>query len=195
MILTERLRGALAREPADFVLSGDDWNPTDLAELTPAAVLVAVVDRPEPGLLLTVRTDNLRHHAGQIAFPGGRNEPGESAVDAALREAREEIALNPARVALVGSGDPYRTITDFIVTPVIGVVPPGLPLHPADGEVEEWFEAPLDFVTDPSRHEVRTIDWRGRPRSYFEILWERRRIWGATAAIIVNISRRLGRAA
>lgn len=191
MTLAQRLRGAVTDTPADFILTGDDWNAGELAGMTPAAVLVAIVDRPSPGLILTVRTDNLRHHAGQIAFPSGRNEPGETAVDAALREAGEEIALDPACVDMIGTGDPYRTITNFVVTPVIAIVPPDLPLHPSDGEVGEWFEAPLDFVTDPGRHQVRTVDWQGRRRSYYEIFWEGRRIWGATAAMIVNLSRRL----
>lgn len=195
MTLAERLRGAVAADPADFVLTGDDWNAADPADLVPAAVLVAVVDRPSPGLILTVRTDTLRHHAGQIAFPGGRNEPGEAAVATALREANEEIALDPARVEIVGTGDRYRTITNFVITPVVGIVPPDLALRPGDGEVEEWFEAPLEFVLDPRRHQLRTVEWQGRPRSYYEVQWQDRRIWGATAAIIVNLSRRLEQAA
>jgi len=190
----EKLGHATAEAPADFLLTGDDWNGSTPDAMTPAAVLVPIVDRPEPGLLLTVRTAHLRHHAGQIAFPGGRAEPGETAEDAALREAGEEIGLSSNDARIVGTGDPYRTITGFIVTPVIAVIAPGLALRPGDGEVEELFEVPLAFVTDPAQHRVKEVLWQGRKRSYYEIFWHERRIWGATAAIIVNLSRRIGRA-
>jgi len=152
---------------------------------------MAVTDRPEPGLLLTVRREHLRTHAGQIAFPGGRVEADEDAVDAALREAHEEILLEPAKVDLVGTLDPYRTVTGFIVTPVLGVVPPNLPLEPHEHEVAELFEAPLAYVLDPTNQHLLSALLQGRERHYYEILWNGRRIWGATAAMIVNLSRRL----
>jgi 8-oxo-dGTP pyrophosphatase MutT (NUDIX family) len=159
--------------------------------LTPAAVLVAVTDQVEPGLILTTRTETLRRHAGQVAFPGGRIDPGEDAIMAALREAEEEIALPPSRVELVGPADRYVTVTGFQVTPVIGVVPPDLPLVPSAAEVMDWFEVPLAFLLDPANHAEREVDWQGRRRRYYEILWNERRIWGATAAMIVNLARRL----
>lgn len=192
MTLLARLSRMMAGEATD-VLTGDDTEAVE-GEPTPAAVLVPVVSRAEPGLLLTVRTSTLRHHAGQIAFPGGRLDPGEDAVAAALREAHEEVGLDPARVEIVGTADPYRTITGFAVTPVIGIIPPNLPLVPHDGEVADIFEAPLGFVTDPANHILREVEWQGKPRRYYEIVWEDRRIWGATAAMIVNLSRRLGEA-
>lgn len=161
------------------------------ADLTPAAVLVAVTDRSEPGVILTQRTDTLRRHAGQVAFPGGRIDPGEDAITAALREAEEEIALPRSAVALVGPVDLYVTVTGFQVTPVIGVVPPDLTLVPALAEVSDWFEAPLAFLLDPANHQQREVDWQGQRRRYYEILWQDRRIWGATAAMIVNLSHRL----
>ena len=170
-------------------LTGDDG---DLgANPVPAAVLVPIVDRAEPGLLLTVRTADLRTHAGQIAFPGGRLDANEDAVAAALREAEEEIGLDPATVDVVGALDPYRTITNFIVTPVVAIVPPGLTLTARDGEVAEIFEVPLAFVVDPANRVLRHIDLLGRARAYHEIQWRDRRIWGATAAMIVNLARRL----
>lgn len=190
--LVERLAACLAGTPSDL-LRGDDAGRV-LDDCAAAAVLIAVVDRARPTLLLTVRTDTLRHHAGQIAFPGGRADPGETAIQTALREANEEVGLDPARVRIIGCADAYCTITGFAVTPVVGIIPPDLPLVASDGEVAALFEVPLDFATDPSNHAVRTMDWQGEPRRYFEIAWGERRIWGATAAIIVNLARRLGRA-
>src|SRR5205085_9125853 len=157
----------------------------------PAAVLVAFTDRPRPGLILTVRRVHLRTHAGQVAFPGGRIDPGEDPVTAALREAHEEIMLDPKLVEVVGPIEPYRTITDYVVTPVLGVIPPDLPLAPHEHEVADWFEAPLDYVLDPDNQHRQSALFQGATRHYYEILWNDRRIWGATAAMIVNLSRRL----
>jgi 8-oxo-dGTP pyrophosphatase MutT (NUDIX family) len=133
----------------------------------------------------------MRTHAGQIAFPGGRLDAGEDAVSAALREAHEEILLDPGAVDLVGSLDPYRTVTGYVVTPVLGVVPPDLPLEPHEHEVAELFEAPLDYLLDPANHGRESALFQGRQRHYYVIHWNGRRIWGATAAMIVNLSRRL----
>jgi 8-oxo-dGTP pyrophosphatase MutT (NUDIX family) len=188
--LADRLRQALAAPAVDRPLEGDRPDERSKAD-TPAAVLIAATDRPEPGLILTVRREHLRTHAGQIAFPGGRVDPGEDAVKAALREANEEILLDPAVVELVGSIEQYRTVTGFVVTPVLGVVPPDLPLEPHEHEVAGWFEAPLDFVLDPTNQQQRTALFQGRTRHYYEIIWKDHRIWGVTAAIIVNLSRRL----
>lgn len=185
----ERLTAGLAGTPHGL-LDGDDADMTP-RDYTRAAVLIAVVDRQKPTLLLTVRTDTLRHHAGQIAFPGGRADPGEDAVATALREANEEVGLDPAHVRVIGCADVYRTVTGFAVTPVIGIIPPDLPLVAADGEVAAMFELPLDHAIARANHTVRVMDWQGRSRRYFEIAWGDRRIWGATAAIIVNLARRL----
>jgi 8-oxo-dGTP pyrophosphatase MutT (NUDIX family) len=160
--------------------------------LTAAAVLVAVVDRPEPTVILTERPKTMRKHPGQISFPGGRIDPGDDGpIAAALREAEEEIGLPPAAVEVIGIADVYRTITGFEVTPVIGVLPAGLPLTPHPDEVASMFEAPLRYLLDPARQETRTVEFRGRSRCYYEIDWQGRRIWGATAAMLVNLSRRL----
>jgi 8-oxo-dGTP pyrophosphatase MutT (NUDIX family) len=188
--LVDHLRASLALEPRDGLLVGD------LIEDAPdtghqAAVLIAITDRPEPGVLLTVRREHLRTHAGQISFPGGRLDPGEDPVAAALREAEEEIGLPPAEVELWGAADPYRTVTGYAVTPVLGMVPPDLPLAPHEHEVAAWFEAPLSFLLDPANHQRMTADFQGRARHYYQIDWQGRRIWGATAAILVNLTRRL----
>lgn len=195
MSLARELRMALERGGARGpVLIQSDMRDAVLepaSGLTPAAVLVAVTNRAAPGVILTQRTESLRRHAGQIAFPGGRIDPGEDAIAAALREAEEEIALPRDRVELVGPADRYVTVTGFQVTPVLGVVPPDLPLAPSAAEVADWFEVPLAFLLDPANHLERDVDWQGRRRRYYEILWNERRIWGATAAMIVNLARRL----
>lgn len=194
MNLAGTLRAALeaGRRRSPVLLSGDVLEEDIQDLLTPAAVLVAVVDRPEPTVILTERPKTMRKHPGQISFPGGRIDPGDNGpVTAALREAEEEIGLPPAAVEVIGIADVYRTITGFEVTPVIGVLPPDLPLRAHPGEVASMFEAPLRFLLDPARQETRTANFRGRERSYYEIDWQGRRIWGATAAMLVNLSRRL----
>jgi 8-oxo-dGTP pyrophosphatase MutT (NUDIX family) len=188
--LAEKLGAALAAAPAEPPLEGD-YPEIRTNASKEAAVLIAITDREEPGVLLTVRREHLRTHAGQIAFPGGRVEPDEDAVDAALREAHEEILLEPKMVDLVGQLDPYRTVTGYMITPVIGVVPPNLSLKPHEHEVAELFEAPLGYLLDSSRQRRQRALLQGRERHYYEILWNGRRIWGATAAMIVNLSRRL----
>lgn len=191
--LADRLRAALAggRDLEPELLSGDLVDETAAATVA-AAVLVAIVDRTEPTVILTERPRTMRKHPGQISFPGGRIEPSDGgATAAALREAEEEIGLAPGAVEVIGEVDRYRTITGFEVTPVVGVVPAGLDLRPDPREVASMFEAPLAFLLDPARQIVRTIEIEGQERHYYEILWEDRRIWGATAAMIVNLSRRL----
>jgi 8-oxo-dGTP pyrophosphatase MutT (NUDIX family) len=188
--LADRLRRALATAPMEPPLEGDLPELRAKAEVE-AAVLVAITDRPEPGVILTVRREHLRTHAGQIAFPGGRIDPGEDAIAAALREAHEEVLLPSKAVEVVGEIEPYRTVTGYVVTPVLGVIPPNLALEPHEHEVADWFEAPLAFVLDPSNQRRRSALFAGQTRHYYEIMWNDRRIWGATAAIIVNLSRRL----
>ena len=188
--LADRLRSALARAPADPPLEGDLPELRAQASVE-AAVLIAVTDRSDPGVILTVRHEHLRTHAGQIAFPGGRIDAGEDPVAAALREAHEEILLDPAAVDVVGMIDAYRTVTGYVVTPVLGVIPPDLPLEPHEHEVADWFEAPLGFLLDPANQRRASALFAGQTRHYYEIMWNDRRIWGATAAIIVNLSRRL----
>lgn len=189
MNLEQRLRAALT-VPADLPIAGDDIDPP-FTEAAPAAVLAAITDQADPGLILTVRRDDMRTHAGQVAFPGGRIDPGESAIEAALREAHEELLLDPASVRVIGTLDPYRTVTGFSVTAVIGLVPPEPPLIPHEHEVADWFEMPLGFALDPANRASRSTLFAGRERHYYEILWNDRRIWGATAAMIVNLSNRL----
>lgn len=196
MMLADKLRRALdaGHRGTPILLAGDnrDAVPGQQDILVPAAVLVAVTDRADPGVILTQRTETLRKHAGQIAFPGGRIDAGDAgAVGAALREAEEEIALPPSVVTVIGETDPYRTITGFQVTPVVGVVPPDIVLRANDAEVADVFEVPLSFLLEPMNHLEQALEWQGRERHYYEITYGERRIWGATAAMIVNLARRL----
>jgi len=195
MSLRDRLAAALSPDldqpqTQDVFLYADRPEPD--GPFTPAAVLIAITDRPAPGMLLTLRHAGLRQHSGQVAFPGGRLDPGDAdAVAAALREAEEEIALPPNVVEVIGRSDTFRTGTGFAIEPIVGIVPPDLPLRPADGEVEAIFEVPLDYLFNAANRELKTVDWQGGKRSYYEYLWEERRIWGVTAAILVNLARRL----
>lgn len=159
---------------------------------TPAAVLIAVTDvAHDPQVILTQRPRAMRDHPGQVAFPGGKIDPGEDAITAALREAEEELALPRECVRVIGTTDTYHTGTGFIVTPVLGVVPPGLNLVPSPAEVEAWFEAPLAMLLDPTSWTTNEVFWRGANRRYLELDWQGFRIWGVTAAIIFNLSRRI----
>ena len=190
MSLIDRLREALTKPSVLPPLEGDLPEERALASV-PAAVLVGITDRPDPGVILTVRREHMRTHAGQVAFPGGRIDPGEDSVEAALREAWEELGLDPGAAEIVGTIDPYRTVTGYVVTPVLAVVQPDQPLSPHEHEVADWFEAPLAFVLDPTNQQYKSALFQGRERHYYEIMWGERRIWGATASMIVNLSRRL----
>ena len=190
MTLKERLLAALSSPAGLPPLQGDLPELRAKAEVA-AAVLIAITDREDPGVILTVRREHLRTHAGQVAFPGGRVDAGEHPTEAALREAHEEILLDPSAVDLIGSIEPYRTVTGYVVTPVLGLVPPDLPLTAHEHEVADLFEAPLAYLLDPANQHLRSALFQGQTRHYYEILWNERRIWGATAAMIVNLSRRL----
>ena len=174
----------------DWDLAGDVSET--IVDLTPAAVLIPVVTHARPTVLFTRRTMTLRRHAGQVSFPGGRIDPDDDGpIAAALREAHEEIALLPAAVEVIGVTDSYETGTGYHITPVIGLIPPNLPLVPAIDEVAALFEVPLDFLLDPANHQLKRSERQGKLRSYYLIAFETHEIWGATAGIIVNLARRL----
>lgn len=164
----------------------------DLTEFRPAAVLAAFTDRAgDPGILLLHRPSNMRSHPGQIALPGGGVDPGETPIEGALREAWEELGILPRHVRVIGPSDVYRTHSGFEITPVIGVVPADIEIKPNPVEVAQWFEAPASFVLDPANHRQQWVEWEGEQRAYYEISWREHHIWGITAAILVNLSRRL----
>lgn len=194
MTLAGRLRAAVDA-PVEALRGDWDFEPGGTAApetLTPAAVLIAVITRARPTVLFTRRHAGLRQHAGQVAFPGGRIDPEDDGpVAAALREAHEEVALPPRKVAVVGVTDGYSTGTGYHITPVIGLIAPDLPLVPAIDEVDSLFEVPLDHLLDPANHQLRRTEWQGRMRAYYVIAWETHEIWGATAGMVVNLARRM----
>ncbi|MGV9006200.1 MAG: CoA pyrophosphatase [Brevundimonas sp.] len=173
-----------------------DLNPgADRPERTlrPAAVLVPVIARPDGAtVLLTRRADSLTSHAGQIAFPGGRLDAGETAAVAALREAWEEVALAPDTVEVLGLGDAYETGTGFLVTPVVGWLKAPPEVKAAPDEVAELFEVPWDFLMERLNHRQDFYDREGQPRRwYWAMPWEERYIWGVTAGIVRALRTRL----
>ncbi len=176
---------------SDFDLSAPPpgSEPTEYAA---AAVLVALVEREEGlSVILTRRADTLRSHTGQVAFPGGRSDPGETPWVTALREAHEEIGLDPARVSLAGLSTPYRTGTGFQVTPVVGFVVPPLALAPNPAEVAAIFETPFGFLMDPANYEQQEREYGGVKRRFYAMTWEDRLIWGATAGMLRALYDRL----
>jgi len=160
--------------------------------LKAAAVLVPVVAHDASAtVLLTQRAPDLRDHSGQIAFPGGKVDRGETPLDAALREAEEEIGLERRHVRPLGYCDPYLSSSGYHIMPLVSVVSPALSLSPNHREVAEAFEVPLAFLMDPDNHELHARDWRGRCRQYYAIPFEARYIWGVTAGILRNLYERL----
>lgn len=176
---------------SDYDLNPDFSRPK--VKLRPAAVLIPVIARDDgPSVLLTRRSDSLASHTGQIAFAGGRLDPGETALDAALREAWEEIALDPAVVEPLGLGDPYETGTGFLVTPVVGWLTAPPVVAPSPAEVAEVFEAPWDFLMDPVNHRRDYYDQENGPRRWFWAMpYRERYIWGVTAGILKGLFNRL----
>jgi 8-oxo-dGTP pyrophosphatase MutT (NUDIX family) len=169
-----------------------DW-PRPAGPFKPAAVLVALVERPSGlNVILTRRADSLRSHSGQVALPGGRSDEGEAPWETALREAEEEIGLGRDFVRLAGMGDRFEMVTGFVITPVVGFVKPGFSIAPHEAEVAEVFETPFTFLMDPVNHEVRERDFGdGRLRRYYAMAHEDRLIWGATAWILRSLYLRL----
>ncbi|MBB5015614.1 8-oxo-dGTP pyrophosphatase MutT (NUDIX family) [Rehaibacterium terrae] len=194
----DRLAGVL--HAPDAPPMGPAWNAADLRDLVPpaqpripAAVLVPLVLR-EGGLkvLLTRRTESLRHHAGQVSFPGGRIEAADGdPLRAALREAREEVGLGAEFARPIGFLDPFETITAYHVWPLVAWVAAGYRPVIDPGEVAEAFEVPLGFLLDPDNCRRVEVDYAGRPRHYYEFRYRHYRIWGATAAMLVNLREKL----
>ena len=172
----------------DLDLNPSMWERAGVTATKPAAVLIPVIDRTEPTVLLTIRTQELASHAGQVAFPGGKIDPGdENPVAAALREAEEEIGLAPALIEPLGYLDLYLTFSGFRILPTVARVKPDFTLALNPREVTETFEVPLAFLMTPANHQRRSRDWKGIAREYYAVPFGDRYIWGITAGIVRNL--------
>ena len=162
-------------------------------EHAPAAVLIPLIEREEGlSVLLTTRTQHLRRHAGQVAFPGGRADPGETPWQTALREAQEEVGLDPVLVHLAGLSDPFWTRTGYLITPVVGFVSPQLTITPNPDEVAEVFEAPFAFLMDAANHhQMNRVFPDGVTRQVLTMPYRDRHIWGITAMLLRALHARL----
>ena len=176
----------------DLDLNPALWERAGVSATKPAAVLVPIIDRREPMVLLTLRTEELASHAGQVAFPGGKIDPGdENPVAAALREAEEEIGLAPTLVEPLGYLDLYLTFSGFRILPTVARVKPDFTLVINPREVTETFEVPLAFLMNPANFQRGSRDWKGIIRDYYAIPFGDRYIWGITAGIVRNLYERV----
>lgn len=184
--------GGVARK-SDFDLSHQGWPDTPADKLTPAAVLIGLVERERgPTVLLTRRSDTLRNHTGQVALPGGRVDPGERPWETALREAHEEVGLEPRFVSLLGLSTPYQTGTGYLITPVVGFVRAGFELRANPDEVADIFETPFSFLMDLANYEEHERELpSGEKRRFYAATHDERYIWGATAGILRALYERL----
>jgi len=187
-------------DPSVIPASGDEGTARMLQiiareqPIRPAAVLIPVVDHAQPTVLLTLRAAHLNDHAGQIAFPGGKIDPTDaSPLDAALREAEEEIGLSREFVEPVGYLDLYGTGFGFRILPTVARVRPGFELRINHAEVDDAFEVPLAFLMDPANHQVHSKEFRGVQRTFYAMPFAERYIWGATAGILRVLYERICR--
>lgn len=178
---------------SDFDLTPGGWSGVAAGDLKPAAVLIGLIQREAgPTVLLTRRADTLRRHTGQVALPGGRQDPGETLWATALREAHEEVGLEPRFVEPIGLSTPYQTGTGYLITPVVGFVRPGFSLTANPGEVADIFETPFAFLMDLANYQEHEAQMpSGETRRYYATTHDERYIWGATAGILRALYERL----
>ena len=196
MQLEARIDRALRRtgdNSSDFDLNPEVELPPG-RKLRPAGVLIGIdVTAPEPRLLLTKRSSRLKHHPGQIAFPGGKQDDTDTdVVAAALREAEEEVGLPRDQARVLGTMPAHETVTSFLVTPVVALIEAPFDVRPEPGEVDEAFTVPLTHVLDPANYQVQSRRWRGSRRHYFTVPYGPYYIWGATARMLRAFAERMG---
>lgn len=202
--IEQRLRAALSgtddRAPRpitnlDLPLGADRWLANFMKGLRPAAVLAPVLRRgDEYSVLLTRRAEHLSSHKGQISFPGGRRDDTDvSAAANALREAQEEVGLDPSRVEVLGYLDDYPVVSRYLVTPVVGLIDGAFTPQADPSEVAEVFELPLALALDPAAYERKSLSRDGLVVPYYEINWRNYRVWGATAGMLWNLCQRVNR--
>lgn len=190
--LQEALRRAMSRAggaSSDFDLNPNVQLPPG-RKLRPAGVLVPIdLTGPEPQLILTKRSSRLKHHPGQIAFPGGKQDEGDAdCTAAALREAQEEIGLPPSHVDVIGTLPTHETVSSFVVEPTVGIIRKPFAEVPEPGEVEEVFRVPLTHILTPSNYSIQSRRWRGQTRHYFTVPFGPYYIWGATARMLRGLA-------
>jgi 8-oxo-dGTP pyrophosphatase MutT (NUDIX family) len=188
LTVPEALHDAAAEaKRGDLDLDPELWQRAGTQPMQPAAVLIPVVARPEPQVLLTLRTE-LRSHPGQIAFPGGKIDPHDgSPAEAAMREANEEIGLARELIEPIGYLDLYFTFSGYRILPTVARVETSYRLTLCDAEVADAFEVPLAFLMDAQNHAVHSRDWKGMKRNYYAMPFGERYIWGVTAGIVRNL--------
>ena len=164
----------------------------DPNNLKKAAVLLAITNQSKPTVILTQRPTWLRDHAGQVAFPGGKMDDSDQDIShTALREAQEELSIDPLSVKIIGQCPEYCTGSGYRITPIIGIVPPDIEIQANDDEVESWFETPTSFLFNTENLTKKSTLWNGKNRSYYDMQWQEYRIWGVTAGIIANVARKI----
>ncbi len=187
-----RVLGKPGQTSSDFDLIVHGPSPSD-RDISAASVLVPITNRDgRLNVILTRRSPGLQVHAGQIAFPGGRAEENDAGPEeTALREAQEEIGLDPSDVEVLGWGSSHLTVTGFLITPIVGLVKRPFAPSPREDEVEELFEVPFDFLMDTRNYREESRVWKGEIRKYYAVPYGRHYIWGATARILLELARRL----
>jgi 8-oxo-dGTP pyrophosphatase MutT (NUDIX family) len=192
MLALEQLRASLPQHPPELTAHDDYHMMPPAAGAAKAAVLLPIVQRQAPALLFTRRTDSLARHSGQVSFPGGRSEPGDlSPIETALRETFEETGIAPSYVTVAGYLDRYLTGTGFDIQPVVGLLADGFALVPDTREVAEIFQVPLAFLRDPANLRRESREIKGIERRFYAFTYRDHEIWGATAAIVVALVKRL----